>query len=257
MAFVFNGISSKDKDITARLTSWQALSALRNSFVFVPSRAGKIDFGGTAAEKIIMFKCNIFPQSDFSSLISVLDDVAKWLNPDNGLCELMLNDVPDRYFMSRLQEAVDCERLVRSSGAFDLNFICPDPFGYALADEVFTLSSTGIYSINRLKGNTASEPVYFLKGVISSSTSSYVSIITNDVELRIICELNVGEILIIDSSKVTAKIVNAQGVITKNGLPCLQELYFPVLQTGTNVISITTNSATFTELKIQAMSRWR
>ena len=257
MGFIYNGISSKSMNITARLTSWQASPPLRNSFVSVPGKPGVADFGSSIAEKIVTVRCNIFPKYSFPVLVSVLDDIAAWLNPEHGLHQLVFDDVPDRYFTARLTEAVDCERLVFSAGAFDLRFVCPDPFGYAQTDESFTLTATGTNTVTRVKGNTDSEPVYLLKGVIPSGSLSYVSLVTNNEELRIVGALASGETLVIDSGKVTAKVVDSQGETLRNGLPLLQELNFPVLKKGANTVSINTTGATFTELRIQAMSRWR
>ena len=189
--------------------------------------------------------------------MGVLDALAEWLDPKNGLKQLVLDDVPDRYFTARLSDAVDCERLVKSSGAFDLRFVCPDPFGYAQTDESFVLTAAGSNTVTRIKGNTDSEPVYLLKGVISSSSSTYISLKTNNEELRVFGSLASGETLVIDSGKVTAKIVNAQGATLRNGLPLLQELNFPILRKGSNTVDIAATGATFTELRIQAMSRWR
>ena len=108
-----------------------------------------------------------------------------------------------------------------------------------------------------MKGNTDSEPVYLFKGIIPSGSSNYVSIMTNNEELRIVGVLASSETLVIDSGKVTAKVVDSQGETLRNGLPLLQELNFPVLKKGANTVSINTTGATFTELRIQAMSRWR
>jgi hypothetical protein len=43
MGFIYNGISSKNMKIKARLTSWQASPALRNSYEMVPGKAGVAD----------------------------------------------------------------------------------------------------------------------------------------------------------------------------------------------------------------------
>ena len=67
-----------------------------------------------------------------------------------GLKQLVLDDVPDRYFMARLNAAVECERLLRSSGSFDLTFFCPDPFGYAIEDETFSITEAGNSTVTRL-----------------------------------------------------------------------------------------------------------
>ena len=257
MGFVYNGISSQSMKIKARLTNWQASPSLRNSFVSIPGKYGVADFGSDSAERVITVRCNINPKYSFASLVSVLDDMAEWLDPTHGAKQVIFDDVPDRYFTARLSEAVDCERLILSAGSFDLKFVCPDPHAYALTDETYTLTATGSHEIRRLKGNTDSEPVYLLKGVIPSGTANYVSLITNNEELRIVGPLALGETLVIDTGKVTAKVVDAQGETLRNGLPCLQELNFPVLSKGINTIQISTVGATFTELKIQAQSRWR
>ncbi len=105
MGFIYNGISSQSMGIKARLTSWQASPPLRNSFVQIPGKAGVADFGSSGAERTITVKCNVYPQLAFSNLVGVLDGIAEWLNPDNGLKQLVLDDVPDRYFTARLTGA--------------------------------------------------------------------------------------------------------------------------------------------------------
>jgi predicted phage tail component-like protein len=243
--------------IKARLTSWQASPPLRNSFVQIPGKAGVADFGSDSAERIIVVRCNVMPKYNLASLVGVLDGLAEWLDPDKGLKQLVLDDVPDRYFTARLQDAVNCERLILSAGSFDLNFVCPDPFAYALTDETFALTQTGVNMVTRAKGNTGSLPVYLLKGAIPSGAATYVSIRTNDDELRVVGALASGETLVIDSGLVTAKVVDGTGETLRNGLPCLQELNFPFLRKGANTVTIAATGATFTELQIQAKSRWR
>ncbi len=257
MGFNFNGTASKNMKIKARLTSWQASPALRNFYETVPGKAGVADFGCDSGERIITLTCYIYPQKDFAALVSVLDAMAQWLDPTKGLKQLVLDEVPDRYFMARLSEAVDCERLLRSAGTFTLKFICPDPHAYALEDETFVISEEGEHEITRSIGTTLSEPVYSIQGVISSDTDSYISIITNGEELRITGALAEGETLIVDSNLVTARVVDSIGDTLRNGLPLLYELNFPVLETGTNTVVVATSNATFTELNIEANSRWR
>lgn len=257
MGFNFNGTASKNMKIKARLTSWQASPALRNFYETVPGKAGVADFGCDSGERIITLTCYIYPQKDFAALVSVLDAMAQWLDPTKGLKQLVLDEVPDRYFMARLSEAVDCERLLRSAGTFTLKFICPDPHAYALEDETFVISEEGEHEISRSIGTTLSEPVYSIQGVISSDTDSYISIITNGEELRITGALAEGETLIVDSNLVTAKVVDSVGDTLRNGLPLLYQLNFPVLETGTNTVVVATSNATFTELNIEANSRWR
>lgn len=258
MGFLFNGVSSQSMKIRAHLTGWQVSPTLRSNTETVPGKAGLADFGADSGERYIDVSCNIYPQKTFTDVVAILDRVAAWLDPTAGTKQLVLDDVPDRYFQARLSDAVDCERLLRASGAFTLRFICPDPYAYALDDETFVISAMGAHEITRETGNTESEPVYLLQGEIPAGTSSYVSILTNGEELRITGPLSAGEILVIDTGMVTAKVTDSSGNTLRNGLPCLQELNFPVLRRGINTVEIqTAGDVIFTELNIQAKSRWR
>ena len=157
--------------------------------------------------------------------------------------------------MARLSDTVDCERLLRAAGSFTLRFLCPDPYGYALDDETFTLSQAGEHEVEREIGNTDSEPVYSLQGTISSGA---LVLTTNGEALRVIGPLAAEEVLVIDTGMVTAKVTDSAGNTLRNGLPCLEELNFPVLRRGMNEVAITAEGdAVFTELHIQAKSRWR
>ena len=257
MGFTFNGVHSKDMKLKARLTNWQASPSIRNSYEIVPGKIGIADFGCDSSERYIKISCNIYPQRSFKNLIKILDDISAWLNPMEGLKQLVLDDVPDRYFFARLNTEIDCERILSSAGAFELTFICPDPNGYALIDEHFTLSHTGNHIVTRNIGNIDSYPVYQLKGNIEAASSSYITIITNGEELKLTGKLSSNEILVIDSSLLTAKVTDLNGNTLKNGLPILEELNFPVLYRGNNEIIINTNSASFTELNILSNSCWR
>lgn len=258
MGFQYNGVHSKTMKIKAHLTGWQVVPSLRSNTETVPGKAGLADFGADSGERYIDVSCNIYPQRNFTELVGLLDRAAAWLDPTAGTKQLVLDDVPDRYFNARLSEAVDCERLLRAAGAFTLRFLCPDPYAYALDDETFILSAEGNHEIEREVGNTDSEPVYLLQGVIPFGASSYVSISTDGAELRIIGPLAAGEILVIDAGMVTAKVTDSAGNTLRNGLPCLQELSFPLLRRGMNTVEISAvGGASFTELRIQAKSRWR
>ena len=159
--------------------------------------------------------------------MSTLDKLSTWLDPMQGLKELVFDDVPDRYFMARLNEKVDCERLIRFAGSFNLKFFCPDPFAYAITDENYLIDSEGSHTITRLTGNVESNPIYRLEGVITSSANNYISLLDEN------------------------------GIILRNALPYLEEIQFPSLNVGNNTLTITTNNAVFTALEIKARSRWR
>ena len=258
MGFQYNGISSQSMNIKARLTGWQMVPALRSNTETVPGKAGLADFGADSGERYIDVSCNVYPQKTFAGLVAVLDRAAAWLDPTVGTKQLVLDDVPDRYFMARLNAAVECERLLRSSGSFDLTFFCPDPFGYAIEDETFSITEAGNSTVTRLIGNMESNPIYRIEGVITSGASNSISIATNGQELKIVnATLASGETLVVDTDRMTAYVEDADGIILRNALPYLEELNFPTLAVGSNTVSVTAENATFTGLEIQARSRWR
>ncbi|MPN36415.1 hypothetical protein SDC9_183924 [bioreactor metagenome] len=138
-----------------------------------------------------------------------------------------------------------------------MQFICPDPYAYALSDETAVIASTGEHTFTRNIGNTFSEPVYLLRGEIASGSGRHIKITTNGDELYITGPLSAGEILVIDSGLVTAKVTDTTGETLRSGLPNMQELHFPTLRNGTNAIIIETQNASLAGLEIKANSRWR
>ena len=258
MGFSYDDISSKSMGLKARLTSWQVCGGMRNFTTTVPGKYGVTDFGADFDYQEINLACNIYPKHNFSALVTTLDELSAWLDPMQGLKELVFDDVPDRYFMARLNEKVDCERLIRFAGSFNLKFFCPDPFAYAITDEHYLVESEGSHMISRLTGNVESNPMYRLKGIITSGVNNSISVTTNGLKMKIVnAVLLVGETLVIDTAKMTAYVEDENGIILRNALPYLEEIQFPSLHVGTNTLAITTNNAVFTALEIKARSRWR
>ena len=161
-------------------------------------------------------------------------------------------------YYARIQEGVAFEKVVRFSATFDITFFCPDPFGYAAEDEVFTITEAGSHTVRRRLGNLYSNPVYRLKGVLLSGAGRYVSIATNGAELKIAnATLTESETLVVDTAKMTAWVEDAAGNTLRNALPYIDELNFPTLEAGLNTVDVAVSNATFTELEILAKSRWR
>lgn len=207
---------------------------------------------------MIEISCFIPPKLTAAELLRCKDEIVSWLSPDKGVCELKLDTEPGRVYYARLQNGVTFERVVRLAATFDLAFFCPDPFGYAVEDEVFNITTAGNHTVRRRLGNLYSNPVYRLKGVLASGAGRYISIATNGAELRIAnAVLSVSEILVVDTAKMTAWVEDAEGNTLRNALPYIGELNFPTLEAGLNTVEVAVSSATFTELEIQAKSRWR
>jgi predicted phage tail component-like protein len=175
MGFSFQGIHSKEKKLKARITGYPMLPAFRNNTESIPGRSGILDFGMEYSERIIPVECSVFPEQDFSALVHRIDEINGWLNPYRGVQPLIFDEYPYRYFMARMNTEISMERVSRTAGTFSLEFICPDPFGYAVEDEVFSIAAEGKTTVNRQKGNLISEPIFELNAIMDS-TSSYVDI---------------------------------------------------------------------------------
>lgn len=127
-----------------------------------------------------------------------------------------------------------------------------------MEDEEYTISTRGTHTVRRTKGNIASNPIYRIQGVITSSSSNFITITTNGSELKIVnASLASGETLVVDTDMMTAYVEDSNGDTLRNGLPYLKELNFPTLNVGNNTVVVAANNATFTSLEIEAKSRWR
>ena len=259
MGFSFNGTTSQSMGIATRITTENRMPDIRNNTITMPGHEGVSDFGETVGERKIQISCFIPPGNSDEDFLSLKDNIIAWLNPDNGLCPLILDKEPGRVYSARLNEGFSFDKAVRNSCTFDLTFLCSDPYAYAAADETYTIAQTGDSTVTRTLGNAISLPVYSLTGVIPSGNSTYITITTNGSELKITGRLASGETLVIDSSLMTAKVVDGNGNTLRNGLPLLSELNFPTLNVGANTVTVaaTGSGVTFTELNISARSRWR
>lgn len=258
MGFSFDGISSKSMGIASRMATENRVPELQNRTIQMAGRDGLVDLGASLSERVIEISCFIPPKRTMAELLQCKDEIVSWLSPDKGVCELKLDTEPGRVYYARLQSGVTFERVVRLAATFGLTFFCPDPFGYAAEDEVFSITAEGNHVVNRTLGNLYSNPVYRLKGILASGAGRYISIITNGVELKIAdATLSGNETLVVDTAKMTAWVEDADGNTLRNALPYISELNFPTLDAGLNTVEVAVSNATFTELKIQAKSRWR
>lgn len=258
MGFSFDGITSKSMGIASRMAEEKRVPELKNHTIQVAGRDGVLDLGSSLSERVIGISCFIPPKRTMAGLLKCKDDIVSWLSPDKGVCALMLDTEPGWVYYARLQEGVAFERVVRLAATFDLTFFCPDPYGYAAEDEVFSITAQGNHVVDRTLGNLYSNPVYRLKGILASGAGRYISIITNGVELRIAnAVLSASETLVVDTAKMTAWVEDADGNTLRNALPYISELNFPTLDAGLNTVEVAASNATFTELEIQAKSRWR
>ena len=247
MGFKFNGRTSQSFGLATRMTKEIRMPDFTNNTITVPGREGVFDFGETIGERKIEISCFIPPGKSDEDFLARKDEIIAWLNPDIGLCDLILDKEPNRVHRARLESGFSFDKVVRNSCTFDLTFLCPDPYAYAENDETFEITEAGTFSLNRTLGNADSLPVYSLTADLAKGKNAVVT--TNGSSLKIDGALSKNEILVIDSSLMTAKVTDSDGNTLRNGLPLLESLDFPALKVGANTITIEADSTTETTVQ--------
>ena len=218
-----------------------------NNTVTVPGREGVFDFGETIGERKIEISCFIPPGKTDEEFLARKDEIIAWLNPDNGLEDLILDKEPGRVYRARLEGGFSFDKAVRNSCTFDLTFLCPDPYAYAEADETYEFTEPGTFTVSRSLGNADSLPVYSLTAELTKETKAVIT--TNGNALEISGRLAKDEILVIDSSLMTAMVTDQDGNTLRNGLPLVNSLDFPELKAGENTLVIDADISTTKAVK--------
>ena len=218
-----------------------------NNTVTVPGREGVFDFGETIGERKIEISCFIPPGKTDEEFLARKDEIIAWLNPDNGLKDLILDKEPGRVYRARLEGGFSFDKAVRNSCTFDLTFLCPDPYAYAEADETYEFTEPGTFTVSRSLGNADSLPVYSLSAELTKETKAVIT--TNGNALEISGRLAKDEILVIDSSLMTAMVTDQDGNTLRNGLPLVNSLDFPELKAGENTLVIDADISTTKAVK--------
>lgn len=213
-----------------------------NNTVTVPGREGVFDFGETIGERKIEISCFIPPGRSDEEFLARKDEIIAWLNPDSGLKDLILDKEPGRVYRARLEGGFSFDKAVRNSCTFDLTFLCPDPYAYAEADETYEFTEPGTFTVSRSLGNADSLPVYSLSAELTKDKKAIIT--TNGKALEISGRLTKDEILVIDSSLMTAKVTDTDGNTLRNGLPLIDSLDFPKLKAGENTLAVDADSST-------------
>lgn len=213
-----------------------------NNTITVPGREGVFDFGETIGERKIEISCFIPPGKTDEEFLARKDEIIAWLNPDKGLCDLILDKEPGRVYRARLEGGFSFDKAVRNSCTFDLTFFCPDPYAYSETDETYEFAEPGSFTVSRELGNADSLPVYSLTADLTKDKKAVIT--TNGMALEISGQLGKEEVLVIDSSLMTAKVTDKDGNTLRNGLPLIKSLNFPELKPGENSLLIDADSST-------------
>ena len=183
MGFRFNGRTSQSFGLATRQTKENRMPDFTNNTVTVPGREGVFDFGETIGERKIEISCFIPPGKTDEEFLARKDEIIAWLNPDNGLEDLILDKEPGRVYRARLEGGFSFDKAVRNSCTFDLTFLCPDPYAYAEADETYEFTEPGTFTVRRSLGNADSLPVYSLTAELTKETKAVITTNGNALEI--------------------------------------------------------------------------
>lgn len=165
---------------------------------------------------------------------------------------IVFSDEPNMFIDGIIQDSTELDEVL-AIGKGVLNFYCPDPFYYAVEDEVFTFKTAGTHTVVRNKGNTASLPIIEIKGINSLGT---ITVETNNSKITFNGKLNSGESLILDSKFMTSYVLKTNGS-KPSANNFIDSMVFPQLKVGSNSIKVSVSGgATVSEIKVYAKSRW-
>jgi len=166
--------------------------------------------------------------------------------------KLIFNDEPDKYINAIISDGISLEEIA-SYGKCTLDFLCTDPYWYAVDDDIITIFKKGQTIFNR-QGTAISYPIIEVYGASNNNGSFIIS--NEETTVTFTGELKLNEKLILDSDLMTAYILtsnNEKISVIQN----LDLLDFITLNNGENKININTlNGASLTKVIIKCKSRW-
>ena len=190
-------------------------------------------------------------EKDQMTLRQSVRDLAYKLDT-NEPATLIFKDEPDKYIKAILSDSSELsEKLAIGSGT--LNFFCPDPYWYAINDDIIEKNASGTYKFVR-KGTCESNPLIEIKG---QNSGGKILIENESTRMNFTGRLSMGETLFLDSELITAYITTPDGQ-TRSAMNDLDTLDFPVLKSGPNTFSVLPEvGSTISSVKITCRSRWK
>jgi len=159
---IFNAIDLSDYGLTVKKSSLSSfMPKIKTNYVEIADKA--YDFRAYLNPRTINLDV-LATGTSKANLISNLDNISKLLNPVEGVKHLTLDFPDNRFYKAKLDNPVDWEIVTHKLARAELNFICPDPLGYASSE---TSSDHNINAdpktVTETTGGTAYiEPVYTL-----------------------------------------------------------------------------------------------
>jgi len=250
--FTFAGEHSTAFHVRLLKSPISILPGTRDKVLSLPGRHGALRMKPDLRERTLTMDCWLAATS-MTELQARLTSVRAWITPLRGLQRLILDSIPDRFYLAAYAGGGIDAAIVARQGHFTLTFVCPDPFVYAVNPDVVTLSASP-HTLS-LRGNAPADPLLRLQGSSSGLAGQQISLAVGPQTIIYRGALTTGEWLEIDCAAKTVMRVSGTG--RANVLPQLDKPTFPQLLPGGNVIAVSPiGGASWSALELQCRNRW-
>ena len=254
--FTFAGEHSTAHGVHLLIKSEETLlPPTRDRTITMPGRHGSLRMLPDLGERHIIFECWLeVPAIDAGQRQERLRAIAAWLNPLRGLQRLVFDHDTTRYYSA----VVTATQGINSSiagwqGMFSVEFVCPDPFYYAVTPDTVTMLTSPLSHTQR--GTAPADPLLRLQGASTGAGGQQISIVIDAQTVTYRGALSSGDWLEIDClNKTVTRVVGASRI---RAIQHMEKPVFPQLAPGMNSIAVTpAGGATWSRLEIHCRNRW-
>ena len=185
---------------------------------------------------------HFIPKNSLADLRTATRAISAWLTTEERKL-LIFDDEPDKYYMAKVDGAIDLEQIV-SSGQFDVTFRC-EPYAYAVTGKTADFAADAATIVNA--GTVNCYPVFT---VTFTATATEFKVIKGTEYVRVVKSFIIGDVLIIDCTKGTVKL---NGTTIMTYLDWQNSIFFG-LSHGSNALTATPTSKT--TVSTAYLERW-
>lgn len=223
--FSFNGRHCSEYGVGVKNKNRQLLPAANDRYVEIPGRHGSYHFSGELQDRAIELEC-AFINNSRQDLREKARQIAAWLYTSERAV-LSFDDEPDKYYLAKLDDAIDPEQLFVLA-TFTLTFRC-EPLAYGTEVQVDFVSDQAIVTN---PGTFEALPVF---NATFTATASEWKVTLGTKYVRVVRNFVAGD---------TLEVNCATGVILVNGARDLASLdwqnsEFFALSPGQSALAIT------------------
>lgn len=135
--FSYKSVNSISHEVYFKSLKSPLRASMKTRIVDLPQASGQYDFGDNEYDVITIEMNLVYMPTSLVNRKIKMREIADWLASDTWE-KLILGDEPDKYYLARVSNEIDLERLT-SSGEARVSFVC-QPFAY-MAEDINTDST--------------------------------------------------------------------------------------------------------------------